>query len=115
MSLSKGYEAEKIALNFLKKQGLSLKTNNFRCNLGEVDLIMLDGLYLVFIEVKMRASNAFGGALSSVTLSKQNKIKKTASLYLLQNNYYDKYPVRFDVISIQGNPPEINWLKNAFI
>ncbi len=115
MSLQEGYKAESIALNFLKKHGLSLKANNYRCKLGEIDLIMRDGIYLVFIEVKMRKSNDFGGAIASITKSKQTKIKKTASLYLLQNNCYDDYPVRFDVITIQGNPPEINWLKNAFM
>jgi len=76
---------------------------------------MQDGLYLVFVEVKMRKNNDFGGALASVTTAKQQKIKKTAVLYLLDNNYYDKCPVRFDVITIQGIPPQINWLKNAFM
>lgn len=115
MSLQEGYKAEAIALNFLKKNGLSLKANNYRCKLGEIDLIMLDGLYLVFIEVKMRKTNDFGGALASITAFKQQKIKKTAALYLLHNNCYDKYPVRFDVITIQGEPQQINWIKNAFM
>lgn len=115
MSLHEGYKAENIALKFLKKNGLTLKENNYRCKLGEIDLIMIDGLYLVFIEVKMRKSNDFGGALASITITKQQKIKKTASLYLLHNHYYDKYPVRFDVITIQGTPPKIDWLKNAFM
>lgn len=115
MSLQEGYKAENLALNFLKTKGLTLKANNYRCKLGEIDLIMQDGLYLVFVEVKMRKTNDFGGALASITLSKQQKIKKTATVYLLDNKYYDKYPVRFDVIAIQGIPPQINWLKNAFI
>lgn len=115
MSLQAGYKAENFALNFLKKNGLSLKACNYRCKLGEIDLIMLDGLYLVFIEVKMRKSSDFGGALYSVTKSKQEKIKKTASLYLLHNNCFEKYPVRFDVIAIEGTPPSINWIKNAFM
>lgn len=115
MSLYEGYKAENIALNFLKKHGLSLKQSNFRCKLGEIDLIMLDNRYLVFVEVKMRKSNDFGGALASITHAKQQKIKKTATVYLLNNNYYDKYPMRFDVITIQGIPPKIDWLKNAFM
>lgn len=115
MSLISGLKAENIALNFLKKHKLSLLTTNFRCKLGEIDLIMLDGNYIVFIEVKMRTSNNFGGALASVTRNKQNKIKKTANMYLLQHQYYDKYPVRFDVVTIQGPTMQIDWLKNAFM
>jgi putative endonuclease len=115
MSLHEGYKAEHLATNFLKKNGLSLKTTNYRSKLGEIDLIMVDGAYIVFIEVKMRKSSDFGGALASITASKQQKIKKTAALYLLHNNLYDKHPVRFDVITIQGTPAKITWLKNAFM
>ena len=115
MSLKIGTEAEVLALAYLQKQGLSLKVVNFRCKMGEVDLIMQDGIYLVFVEVRMRTSDDYGGALASITVSKQCKIKNTAKLYLLENNLYDKCPVRFDVLTIQGATSEVSWIKNAFM
>lgn len=115
MSLKIGAKAESLALAYLQKQGLSLKIANFRCKIGEVDLIMQDGIYLVFVEVRMRTSGDYGGALESITVSKQRKIINTAKLYLLENNLYDKCPVRFDVLTIQGTTSEINWIKNAFM
>lgn len=115
MSLQVGDRAEALALNYLKKNGMSLKEANFRCKLGEVDLIMHDGIYLAFVEVRMRSSDDYGGALESITFAKQRKIKNTAKMYLLKNNLYDKCPVRFDVLTIQGTSAKINWLKNAFM
>ena len=89
-------------------------SSNFRCSMGEIDLIMRDGSYLVFVEVRARASNTFGGAVASVTYSKQKKLLKAASLYLMINKLQDKLPVRFDVLGLEGVPPSITWIKNAF-
>ncbi|MDF1756760.1 MAG: YraN family protein [Legionellaceae bacterium] len=114
MSLKKGLGAEENARDYLLTQGLVFKKSNYRSRLGEIDLIMHDGVYLVFIEVRSRSSIKYGSALESVTVSKQQKIKKTAALYLSANKLHDKYPIRFDVISLQGNPPEIQWVKGAF-
>lgn len=115
MSLQVGCEAETLALAYLKKRGLLLRDANFRCKFGEIDLVMNDDIYLVFVEVRMRSSGDYGGALESITIAKQRKIKGTAKIYLLQNKLYDKCPVRFDVLTIQGFSAKISWLKNAFI
>ena len=70
---------------------------------------------LVFIEVRHRLSNAFGGALESITLSKQEKLRRAAQLYLLQTKNND-YPCRFDILCVNGNlrNPMYQWIENAF-
>jgi len=72
---------------------------------------MQDGDTLVFIEVRYRSSNSFGGAVASVTPSKQRKIAITA-LHYLQSQKQNNAPCRFDVIAVTGN--ECTWLKGAF-
>lgn len=84
--------------------------------MGEIDLIMLDEGTKVFVEVKFRKSANFGGAISSVSISKQQKITKTAAIFLQQQglNAYNT-ACRFDIVAIEGEVnPEIIWLKNAF-
>ncbi|WP_133130174.1 YraN family protein [Legionella yabuuchiae] len=114
MSQQIGFAAEEEAKQYLLSQGLKLIDQNYRSKLGEIDLIMQDNAYLVFIEVRARASNAFGGALASVNYQKQQKLIKTALFYLMQKKLNNKYPVRFDVISLEGKPYQINWIKDAF-
>jgi len=78
---------------------------------------MLDDKTLVFIEVKFRKSNAFGGGLASVDVTKQKKIQLCAKYYLQQQqlNEYNT-DCRFDIIALDGNiqQPKITWIKNAF-
>lgn len=114
MSLTIGFAAEETARQYLIAQGLTFVESNYRCRLGEIDLIMRDKDYWVFVEVKARASNNYGSALESITYNKQQKLLKTASLYLLTHQLQDKARVRFDVISIEGTPPQLNWISNAF-
>ncbi len=114
MSRLIGTQAEKTAREYLSQHGLVWRASNYQCRMGEIDLIMQDGLYLVFIEVRSRRSAVYGRAVESITYSKQQKILKTASYYLSANQLHEKYPIRFDVMSIQGAPPEIDWIKNAF-
>jgi len=78
-SNSKGVVAEKKALTYLLDQGLTLLHQNYYCRFGEIDLIMLDQDTLVFIEVRYRNNNKFGGALASINQTKQRKIIKTAN------------------------------------
>lgn len=68
-----GVHAEKIAADYLLKQGLLLITQNYHCKYSEIDLIMRDGKITVFVEVRLRTSSAFGGAGSSITKSKTDK------------------------------------------
>lgn len=109
-----GTEAEDIALNYLFLQGLKLIDRNFNCQQGEIDLIMQDQDQYVFIEVRYRKNPYYGDPLESVTSSKKAKIIKAATIYLLQQELYDKVVCRFDVISVVANQSKISWIKDAF-
>ncbi|MBE9568669.1 MAG: YraN family protein [Proteobacteria bacterium] len=118
--LKQGKDAETACCTYLKKQGLKLVDKNFSCRLGEIDIIMLDDATLVFVEVRFRKNNRFGGGLESVTPAKQLKLRKTAELYLQQNNRYKN--ARFDVVSMSKNTQTdtaqlqytYDWVRNAF-
>lgn len=111
-----GQNAEDLACKYLQHQGLRLVDRNYRCRLGEIDLIMQDKASIVFVEVRYRKSIGFGTGAESVTLSKQNKLIKTASYYLQQQKHNEKINCRFDVVSITGEEKmeQIDWIKNAF-
>ena len=107
-----GVEAERIAAEYLKQQGLLLLTRNYSCRHGEIDLIMRDGKNTVFVEVRLRKSNQFGGAVYSITPAKQQKIIRTAQHFLAQHG---DLACRFDVILMQTAQIDgITWIKNAF-
>lgn len=114
MTQKKGQLAEQNALDYLIKQGFKLVLRNYSCRLGEIDLIMRDGQYLVFIEVRSRTGMNFGGGIASVTYAKRQKILKTSMHYMMKYKVQDKFPMRFDVISIDGQPGVITWIKDAF-
>jgi len=114
MSQHKGFKAEEHARDYLVQQGLVWLASNYRCRLGEIDLIMQDGVYLVFIEVRSRRVSTHGNALESVTYTKQQKLMKTAMFYLTANKLHEQHPIRFDVVSLQGQPVEMSWIKHAF-
>lgn len=114
MANTYGKEAEQLACTWLMRQGLLEVTRNFRCRFGEIDLIMQDANSLVFVEVRARTSAAFGGAAASVTAQKQQKIRRTAALYLTMHPARQGRDARFDVVCLDGSPARITWIKNAF-
>jgi putative endonuclease len=88
---------------------------------GELDLVMLDesgrdGPTLVFVEVRYRQSDAFGGGAASVDIGKRRKLVYAAQSFLGQHRQYGNHPCRFDVVEADGDPqaPRINWLRDAF-
>lgn len=103
---------EKIAAAYLIKQGYEILEANYRDRYGEVDLIAIDGEYLVFVEVKYRKDLKKGSPAEAVTGKKQEKIRHTARYYLYAHGYGEDRPCRFDVVSILGS--EISLIKNAF-
>jgi len=110
-----GEEAERLAQRYLEQRGLTLITRNYRCRRGEIDLIMQDGNFLVFIEVRYRKNAIYGSALESVTKKKQRRLLLAANYYLQNEKLNEDILCRFDVISASGQyNPEINWIKNAF-
>ncbi|KTD34480.1 hypothetical protein Lmor_1877 [Legionella moravica] len=109
-----GRVAEQKALKYLLEQGLKLVCQNYYCRSGEIDLIMREGNYLVFIEVRCRSNIKFGDGFASVTYAKRQKIIRTTSHYLLKHKIQERNPIRFDVISIDGSSGDITWIKDAF-
>jgi len=115
-SRDSGRSAEDFAAGYLQHQGLRLLERNWTCRSGELDLVMLDGDTVVFVEVRYRRYNAWGGALESVDLRKQQKLIRAAQLFLQQESRLAKHPCRFDVVAIGqiDKEQEPNWIRNAF-
>ncbi len=113
---SVGRHAEQLALDHLKAQGLKQITRNFRCRMGEVDLVMKDGDCLVFAEVRFRNQNDYASAVGSVDHHKQRKIIRTAAAFLGRHPQYGNCAVRFDVIGLDrsGDKISLRWIRDAF-
>lgn len=114
MSLQTGFAVETVCRDYLIQQGLTWITSNYHCRCGEIDLIMRDQDYFVFVEVRLRQSKQYGDALESITYAKRRKILKTALYYMTTKRYYEKYPMRFDVLGCDNMTQPTQWIKNAF-
>ncbi|QQK07314.1 YraN family protein [Miniphocaeibacter halophilus] len=108
-----GNKGENLALEFLLNKGYNYIERNFSTRTGEVDLILQDNEYLVFVEVKLRKNTKFGYPRDFVTLNKQNKIISTAESFIQINNLYDFQP-RFDIVEIIEDENIIEHIINAF-
>ena len=105
------YELE--ARQYLQQQGLKFLAQNVRFRTGEIDLIMKDRRCIVFVEVRFRQTNHYGGAGASISLSKQKKLLKTAFQWLaLKKLSATETEFRFDAMVFEGKPQTINWIKN---
>lgn len=110
-----GGHAERWALDYLVRRGLQEVARNFRSRGGEIDLVMLDGECLVFIEVRYRKSSSFLTPAITVDSRKQRKILRTAALFLSRHGRYANQTTRFDVVAITGEKQRrINWVRDAF-
>ena len=115
---SLGQHGEKLALKHLRQKGYGLLTKNYKFMRAEIDLVCCDeqNKVLVFAEVKTRTSKNFGEPEDAVSSLKQNQILKAAEGFLSQNEKYENYEKRFDIISvyIDGNRTEITHLEDVF-
>jgi putative endonuclease len=111
-----GKWAEDLAHAYLCGQGLQPIGRNYRCKAGEIDLIMLDQDILVFVEVRYRKSQRYGGSLESINTRKQQRILTTATHYLYTHRWAQQHPCRFDVVLMSGatNNPQMRWIADAF-
>ena len=113
-----GAWGEALAAEYLRRKHYTLVAAGYYCKFGEIDLIVKDRKYLVFVEVKLRKGNRFGQASEAVTGEKQRKLRATAELYLMENP--TTLQPRFDVAEIyapQGmNTVKANifYIENAF-
>ena len=110
-----GKRGEELAIGFLKKLHYKILEKNFRCKLGEIDIIALQGKTLVFIEVKTRSSLEYGSPQTSVTPKKRNQLTKVAFFYLQKNRLFGR-DARFDVVSVEldSDKEKIELIRNAF-
>jgi putative endonuclease len=107
-----GSAAEERALRLLLARGLTLVGRNFRCRVGEIDLIMRHGPTLVFVEVRYRSDHRHGTAAETVSLPKQRRFTAAARRYLQQHPAAARGPCRFDVVAITGE--QVEWIEGAF-
>ena len=107
-----GALGEDAAYHYLTAKKYRIVARNYRKPCGEIDLIALDGKTLVFVEVKKRASRAFGGPILAVTPAKQHKIALTAQ-YFIKENAPKFDSIRFDVVCLL--PGQTEHIENAFI
>ena len=106
-----GARAEDLCARLLQGAGLRVLARNWRCRLGEIDLIAEEGGTLVFAEVRMRSGSGFGGAAESVTAAKRDRLLAAARLYLSGRR---EAPARFDVFLVDGAAGRVEWIRNAF-
>ncbi len=123
--MDKGKAFEDRAARLLRDAGLKIITRNYRCKLGEIDLVCRDGETLVFVEVRFRSARGFASAAASVTRAKQRRLVAAAQHYLQRQRLAERTPCRIDVVTfdsaagLAGAPcqrphkDEIQWVKNA--
>lgn len=105
----RGLAAESVALEHLRTQGLTCVGRNYRCRVGEIDLIMRDGAELVFVEVRYRADDTLGGAADTIGPAKKRRLLRAAHHYLMVHEL--DVACRIDVVAIDGD--DLEWIINA--
>ena len=111
-----GQEGESAAEQYLRDKGYRILARNLRSSVGELDLVAEDGQVLVFVEVKARRTDAFGGAIHAIHQRKQEKLIQLAAQYLARHHLKDRL-CRFDVVLLQGTNAKashIEHIQNAF-
>lgn len=106
-----GARAEDLCADLMRAAGLRLIERNWRCRMGEIDLIAEEHGMLVFAEVRMRTRPGFGGAGESVTAAKRARIMAAARHYLSRRR---EAPCRFDVFLVDGITTQVQWIRDAF-
>jgi len=115
-TVARGKAAEDFALTQLTDKGFRLLERNFFCKGGELDLIMMDGDELVFVEVRYRSRSDYGDGGESIDQYKQRKLRIAAEAWLSKNESATFRGCRFDVMSVSGdvNQFEAEWIDDAF-
>lgn len=121
MSRRVGRLTEALAMLFLSLRGLRIVGRNYLCSCGEIDLIALhrerrQPLALVFIEVRYRSSEIFGGSAESIDAHKQLRLIRSANHFVHTHQKYSRFPIRFDAVLMTWSSrlPQITWTKDAF-
>lgn len=113
-----GRAAEDVAADHLQRAGLRLLLRNYRCRLGEIDLVLREGdEVLVLVEVRLRSRADYGGAAASVDGAKQRRLVKAARHLLMTRPALARLRVRFDVVELRSADAggrELQWMRGAF-
>ena len=112
----RGEQAETLAGTYLMQQGLSVIARNVRCRGGEIDLICLEHGTVVFVEVRLRTDDRYGGAGASITLRKRQRIVHAAQWWLAGSGLvHARRPCRFDAVLLNRlDPSTLKWIRGAF-
>ena len=110
-----GKTGEDHACAALEAGGSEILARRYRTRHGEIDIVACDGAVVVFVEVKARTTDRFGGAAAAVTRSKQHRMGQMAVHFLARHRLHDR-PCRFDVVTVEfnGGSPRVEIYRNAF-
>ncbi len=113
----KGIDSEALAAAFLEGRGLTILVRNYRCRLGEIDLVARDGDTLVFVEVRTRRGGAAGMAALSVNAAKAKQLLRAVAWYIEHHPEFADAPMRIDVVTVElardGTLREVAHIENA--
>ena len=113
-----GQWGEEQVAEKLRRGGWTIVARNFRCRMGELDIVAANETFLAFVEVKLRKDDRFGSACEAVTTSKQHKLRAAAQYYLV--SHPTRLQPRFDVaevyapLGVRTESPTIYYIENAF-
>ncbi len=115
MSRELGGRGEAWAVRRLEQLGYRIVERNYRCPLGEIDCVAVHRGTVVFLEVKARATAAYGDPLEAVDRRKRRKLTRLAQYYVAEKNLHGA-PLRFDVVAVRvdGGEPRVDVIENAF-
>jgi len=111
-----GRAGERFAERILREAGLTIVANRFRRQGGEIDLVALDGVTLIFVEVKTRRPGPYGEAIQAVSFTKRRRLAATARRYVRETGQSWR-PIRFDVVAVTSNQSgrlSARWIRDAF-
>jgi len=112
--LETGRSGEELAASHLAERGLAILDRNVRFRDGEIDLVAEDGPVLVFVEVRRRTDAGHGTAAESITARKRARVIRAARRWLSRRPRSAGRDVRFDVVTVDGDPPVVAWIRGAF-
>ena len=112
-----GFEGERLAEKYLKRKGYKIIQKNYRCKLGEIDIIAEQNKVIIFVEVRSKHSEKLGLPQDSINTAKIGQISRAALCYIKEKKLIDQ-TCRFDVIAItfptNSQEPKIEHIENAF-
>jgi putative endonuclease len=109
-----GSAAEERAAQLLRRAGCDIIARNFRCRMGELDIVARRGPLLIIAEVRLRSTAAFGGAAASITAAKRARIVRAARYLLTRKPSLTNLAVRFDTLLLSTSTGPIEWIEGAF-